>query len=166
VERQPDQPAGHDRQLTSSHDHGGMERAKAPADVQMEDNLTHNPITVAFQENDPDTAGILQSVLSSHGYEPVCLPCTEAVDDIVAQVQPEVVLLDEQLIEVSGDTVLTRLGDNPKTRTIPVLFFTGEALTTEEQKTISDHDVNSASAIPDTFGLIEQIATIVQEPAA
>jgi DNA-binding response OmpR family regulator len=79
---------------------------------------------VLVVEDDADTANLLQTYLSAHGYEVHVIAFgREAVAHARAQV-PDLVVLDINLPEIDGFQVCSLLRNSPRTAYVPVIFLT------------------------------------------
>lgn len=77
---------------------------------------------------------LLKDVLEAHGY---CVgAATEGVValDMAQQFQPDLILLDIQLPDISGLEACRRLKENPLTRYIPVVAVTAFAMAGDERR--------------------------------
>ena len=88
--------------------------------------------TILIVEDEPDVAEMIRYNLEKEGYRTV-LACTgtNALQAVVAH-EPDLMLLDIMLPDLSGWEVCRILRDNPKSRTLPILMVT--ALSSEEAR--------------------------------
>lgn len=84
---------------------------------------------VLLIEDDRDVRALSQAVLSGDGFDVVAHPSGSSALDWVAtgDVLPDVVVLDVQMPEMDGWTVLDRLRADERTRGVPVLMCTVKA---------------------------------------
>lgn len=80
---------------------------------------------ILIVDDDPGNLGALGSLLHQH-YDVLIAPSGERALQVAASVpKPDLILLDVQMPGMDGYEVLARLGDNPATSDIPVIFVTG-----------------------------------------
>jgi PAS domain S-box-containing protein len=75
-------------------------------------------------EDDPTASQLIQSQLTSSGYEAVQCNHPERVADIVAELQPDAITLDLIMKPVHGLELLKQLKNDPRTSKIPVIVVT------------------------------------------
>ncbi len=88
--------------------------------------------SVLVVEDEPDLASTLAYHLSREGYEPRAVANGL---DAVAEVQrrpPDIIILDRMLPKMSGDEVIGRLRNDPRTAGIPIIMLTAKAEETDE----------------------------------
>jgi signal transduction histidine kinase/DNA-binding response OmpR family regulator len=79
---------------------------------------------VVVIEDDPAAAQLLESQLSSVGYEVSCCGEPERAVEMVAEIQPAAVTLDLVMKPVTGWEILSSLKSDPRTENIPVIVVT------------------------------------------
>jgi len=88
--------------------------------------------SILIVEDDPDVAATVRLRLEREGY--LCEVASNG-DDALASVRrhaPDLVLLDRILPGLSGDEVLRRLKNDPRTSSIPVIMLTGKGEESDE----------------------------------
>ncbi len=75
-------------------------------------------------ENPGDWRDLLTQIIVRSGYEVIQVDSGQDAIDQAAAVQPDLILLDFGLANVSPDQILTGLGMNPSTKNIPVIAQT------------------------------------------
>jgi two-component system, cell cycle response regulator len=124
--------------------------------------IPNGSITVASRrvllvENSPSDRQLLRNWLNTEMIETY-----EAVDIITAlsacqKYQPNLVLLQLRLNTWDGYEVIRRLKDDPKTRSIPVIFVAASALTAEKAKGI---DMGAVDFVSKPFDSVELLARV------
>ena len=112
---------------------------------------------VLMIENGPSDRQLLRTWLASEMIE-----THEAVDIITAlsacqMVQPNLILLQLRLHTFDGFEVIRRLKEDPRTRSIPVIFLAASALTAEKAKGI---DMGAVDFISKPFDSVELLARV------
>lgn len=75
-------------------------------------------------EDDPDSAHLIESQLSSSGYEAIRCEQPRRARDLAAKLQPDAITLDLLMKPVHGLEVLLQLKNDPRTSKIPVIVVT------------------------------------------
>jgi two-component system cell cycle response regulator DivK len=79
---------------------------------------------------------LLNDILEFHGYEIVATGLGAAAIDLARQHQPDLILLDIQLPDISGFEVARRLKADEQTRMIPIIAVTAFAMQGDERKVL------------------------------
>ena len=90
-------------------------------------------IAIAIVEDDPEISGSLFYILSEHlGKESISKYSSgEQFISSLQTKQPDVVLMDIQLADISGIDLIKALKNNPQTRRIPIIVITAFAMKNE-----------------------------------
>jgi DNA-binding response OmpR family regulator len=80
------------------------------------------PAKILIIEDDRDILDMMQYIIEDEGYEVVALNEPEPIDEIM-QHQPDLILLDERLPEISGHELCARIKADPATQNIPVILI-------------------------------------------
>jgi PAS domain S-box-containing protein len=75
-------------------------------------------------EDDAASAHLIESQLSSSGYEAICCEHPRRAKDLAAKLQPDAITLDLLMKPVHGIQVLLELKNDPRTAKIPVIVVT------------------------------------------
>lgn len=75
-------------------------------------------------EDDPGTAGLLETYFQSQGYRTECVRHGEEAEPLAMETRPHVILLDIRLPGIDGFEVVRRLRSHRRTSTIPILMLT------------------------------------------
>ena len=80
---------------------------------------------------------LLRDVLEAYGYQTITTEEGTAAFAIACEEQPDLILMDLQLPDVSGFDAVRRLKDHAATRSIPVIAVTAFAMSGDERKALS-----------------------------
>jgi DNA-binding response OmpR family regulator len=75
-------------------------------------------------EDDPGTAGLLETYFQSQGYRTECIRHGEEAEPLALEARPDIVLLDIRLPGIDGFEVVRRLRNHRRTSAIPILMLT------------------------------------------
>jgi len=90
-------------------------------------------------EDDAAAREMIEDLLTAGGYSVITAADGEQARARVAQVLPELVILDLVLPKMGGLELLAEWRDNPRTADLPVFVLTSKDLTKEEEKYIHAH---------------------------
>jgi two-component system cell cycle response regulator DivK len=113
---------------TSQYLHA-VERSKAPAHQQ---NARRNRILIV--EDNPVSLTLLKQLLKVHGYEVLGTPEGLQALDLARDEQPDLILMDIRLPDISGLEVTRLLKQDDRTKTIPIIAVTALASPDYERK--------------------------------
>jgi len=113
---------------TSKYLHTG-ERRKALAHQQ---NARRNRILIV--EDNPVSLTLLEQLLKAHGYEVLGTPEGLQALDLARDEQPDLILMDIRLPDISGLEVTRLLKQDGRTKTIPIIAVTALASPEYERK--------------------------------
>jgi two-component system phosphate regulon response regulator PhoB len=82
------------------------------------------PKTIIIIEDDHDILDMMQYILEDEGYRVIPLSHAAPLDIIVGH-QPQLILLDERLPEISGHEICGRIKSYPPAQNIPVILVSG-----------------------------------------
>jgi len=102
---------------------------------------------------------LLKDVIEYHGYATVVTGFGEVAIDLAHQHQPDLILLDIQLADISGLDVARRLKADPQTRAIPIVAVTAFAMLGDRAKSI-ESGCNDYVAKP--FRIVEVLELIAR----
>jgi two-component system, cell cycle response regulator DivK len=105
------------------------ERMQAPAHQQ---NARHNRILIV--EDNPISLTLFKQLLKAHGYEVLGTPEGLQALDLARQEQPDLILMDIRLPDISGLEVIRLLKQDDQTKTIPIIAVTALANPEYEKK--------------------------------
>lgn len=123
-------------------------------------------IRILIVDDEEDTLGLLRTILSISGFEPITtLNSLEAVG--LAEIsKPDVVLLDIMMPRLDGFTLCKLLREKPSTKTMPIIFVTAyESLDLEERRIEAGANLVIRKPI-DLDVLVQSIASILKPAAA
>jgi two-component system, cell cycle response regulator DivK len=98
------------------------ERRQAPAHQQ---NAKRNRILIV--EDNPISLTLLKQLLKAHGYEVLGTPEGLQALDLARAEQPDLILMDIRLPDISGFEVTRLLKQDQRTKTIPIVAVTALA---------------------------------------
>jgi putative two-component system response regulator len=78
-------------------------------------------------DDDPDVSDMIGELLASFGILTVAMSEPSAVLEQAALHRPALIVLDVMMPGMDGYTVAARLREDSRTRTIPIVFITGQA---------------------------------------
>ena len=108
-------------------------------------------------EDDDSIRKLVIYALNSQGFEAVGFDTPSAFRAVMAEKQPELVLLDIMLPEEDGISILRKLRAAPETRTLPVVMLT--AKDTEFDR-VEGLDAGADDYISKPFGMMELVARV------
>lgn len=98
----------------------------------MVDQPSGNKPPLLLVEDEPDTASLVKLIMEGKGYEVLhAANGSEALDKIALMPPPSLVLLDIQLPDVDGITILETIRATPDWQNVPVIMLT--AVSDEQQ---------------------------------
>ena len=80
--------------------------------------------SIMFVDDDRDSLTIYQRAVSLEGHQAHLIPSGEEALDRVGDIQPDVIVLDFNLPDMSGMYVLEQIRQDPMTRDIPIIILT------------------------------------------
>ena len=102
---------------------------------------------------------LLKDVLDFHGYSTVVTGLGAAALDLARQHHPDLILLDIQLPDTSGEEAARRLKADEQTRAIPIIAVTAFAMPGDRTKILDsgcDDYISKPVNIHELLALIEQ----------
>ncbi len=89
--------------------------------------MTDSVGTVLVVDDDLGSRQILETLLTSEGYDVRCAPNGRIGLLFASEEPPELILLDARMPDMDGFEVCRRLRENPATEKIPVILISGLA---------------------------------------
>ena len=108
--------------MSTSQYLNAVERSKAPANQQ---NARRDRILIV--EDNPVSLTLLKQLLKAHGYEVLGTPEGLEALDLAREEQPDLILMDIRLPDISGLEVTRLLKRDDSTKTIPIIAVTALA---------------------------------------
>ncbi len=102
---------------------------------------------------------LLRDVLEAYGYETITTGEGAAAFPLACEQQPDLILMDLQLPDISGFDAVRRLKGDAQTRTIPVVAVTAFAMSGDERKALTsgcDAYVSKPIALRDFIQVVER----------
>jgi len=96
-------------------------------------------MTVLVVDNEPQTVEMLTGYLQTEGFTVLQAYGGKQGIDLAIEKQPDAIILDLMMPEVSGFDVVQRLQAHPEAREIPILIFTAKHLTAEDRQRLTSH---------------------------
>lgn len=121
-----------------------MSKMKEPAKILIVDDISIN-------------VKILENIIESEGYEPLCALSAQEALDIMQDTLPQLILSDFSMPGMNGLEFCKILKDNPITRDIPFVFIT-VADSSEEKK--AAFSAGAVDFIPKPFEPIEVVMRV------
>jgi DNA-binding response OmpR family regulator len=120
--------------------------------------------TVLVIDDDVNTREAYAEYLHLNGFEAVTAGNGLEALELARSAPPDVVLLDAELPDIDGWTVLRELKADPQTRGIPVLLLTGHTLPADyaRARTCGADGLIAKPCVPDE--LVRRLISIVQRP--
>jgi two-component system phosphate regulon response regulator PhoB len=115
------------------------------------------PATVLIVEDEPAILELIAVNLEHAGYETLRAPSAEEAGRLLADVLPDVVLLDWMLPGQSGVALARKLRGEARTRELPLIFLTARA---EEPDKIAGLEAGADDYITKPFSTKELVARI------
>lgn len=118
---------------------------------------TPRPAHVLLAEDEDDLAALVELNLELSGYRVTVARNGQQALDLVAEVEPDLVLLDVMMPIVDGWQVLHRLTADPATRDLPVVMLTALA---EERDLIRGHLQGAVRYVTKPFEMAALMRTV------
>ncbi|MBC2695535.1 MAG: response regulator [Desulfobacteraceae bacterium] len=96
-------------------------------------------MTMLVVDDEPQTVEMLTSHLLAEGFTVLQAYGGKQGIDLAIEKQPDAIILDLMMPEVSGFDVVQRLQAHPEARKIPILIFTAKHLTAEDRQQLTSH---------------------------
>ena len=94
----------------------------------LDDPSAPSPKTVLIVEDNELNLKLLNDILEYHGYQILTTGKGEVAIEIALQQQPDLILLDIQLPDITGMAAARRLKADEQTRAIPIIAVTAFAM--------------------------------------
>ena len=124
-----------------------------------------NATTVLVVDDDVNTREAYAEYLCLNGFEAVTAGSGLEALDLAHSAPPDVVLLDAELPDIDGWTVLRKLKADPHTFAIPVVLLTGHTLPADyaRARACGADALISKPCVPDE--LVRRLKSIIQRPS-
>jgi two-component system cell cycle response regulator DivK len=96
------------------------------------DHLPHRPLILLIEDHE-DTCELYETALQAFGFDTVCAVRGERGFDLAVNHRPDAIAMDISLPDIDGYDLLTRLKDDVRTASIPVVV-SGHALPDSQQR--------------------------------
>ena len=94
--------------------------------------MSNKQVCILIVDDEPNNVFLLEEILALEGYTTISANGGQEALEIASKSPPDLVLLDIMMPEIDGFEVCSRLRQNPKLQTTPVIFLT--ALDDEQSK--------------------------------
>ena len=114
--------------------------------------------TILIVEDDELNLKLLKDILDFRGYSTVFTGLGAAAFDLARQHHPDLILLDIQLPDISGEEAARRLKADEQTRTIPIIAVTAFAMRGDREKILDsgcDDYISKPFSIREFLALVE-----------
>jgi PAS domain S-box-containing protein len=116
------------------------------------------PPTVLIVDDDPDVLRSLDDQIVEHGYRVLAARGGEQAIELVAAEQPDIIILDLLLPDMSGSDVILRLKGDSATVRIPILVLTGAHLSRAKAVILRNFGIPALSKPWDEAELLDGVA--------
>ncbi|MBI3596963.1 MAG: response regulator [Nitrospirae bacterium] len=101
--------------------------------LDLSSKIKRKPVNILVIDDDPKILQLMSAILESEGYG--VLRAQQAIEgiDLAIEIQPDLILLDLLMPDISGFEALERLKLHPTAKNIPVIIFTARSLTEEDR---------------------------------
>ena len=95
--------------------------------------------TVLVVDDEPETVELLTGMLRSGGHNILQAYSGQQGIDMAIEKQPDILILDLMMPEITGFDVVQQLRDHAEARNIPVFIYTAKDLTIEDRQRLNSH---------------------------
>lgn len=106
--------------------------------LDLSSRVRRKPVTVLVIDDDIKALQLVSAILETEGYGVLKAQNSQEGINLALEVQPDLILLDLLMPDVSGFETLEKLKEHPTAKNIPVIIFSGRTLTEEDQNRISN----------------------------
>jgi diguanylate cyclase (GGDEF)-like protein len=99
----------------------------------LSSKIKRKPVNILVIDDDPKILELMSAILESEGYGVVRARQAMEGIDLAIEIQPDLILLDLLLPDISGFEALERLKLHPTAKNIPVIIFTARSLTEDDR---------------------------------
>ena len=119
--------------------------------------IWNNENVIYFVEDDRNIRDLVVYTLNSTGFTAQGLANYQEFREALAELLPEMILLDIMLPGVDGIQILRRIRANPKTKSIPVIMVTAKGAEFDKVKSL---DLGADDYITKPFGMMELVSRV------
>ncbi len=115
--------------------------------------------TILIVEDDELNLKLLKDILDFRGYSTVVTGLGAAAFDLARQHHPDLILLDIQLPDITGEEAARRLKADERTRAIPIIAVTAFAMWGDREKILEsgcDDYISKPFSIREFLALVER----------
>lgn len=103
---------------------------------------------IMIVEDNPVNQKVMQKLVKIFGHDSVVIADGFEVAEMVKSYQPDLILMDIQLIGISGIEVIKRLKNDVNARSIPVIAVTASATADDREKIVRESGCDDYLAKP------------------
>lgn len=123
--------------------------------------MTHGTGCVLIVEDDEKSARLMCELFALRGYEPATASTGADALTLAAGLRPRLILMDIQLPDTDGSSILRALRDNPDTADIPVVAVTAFAMNGDRERLLADGFDGYLSKPIDVATLVDQMTALM-----
>lgn len=117
-------------------------------------------------DDDKGSQKLLESVLTSKGYEVDTAADGKEVPDILKEYIPDLIIMDYMMPEVDGVKTVDKILESPDLKDIPIIFLTGIAMFDRHSGAkydvkVKDRTFKTLSKPVDSKELIKEVAALI-----
>jgi len=101
--------------------------------LNLTTRIRRKPVNILVIDDDPKILQLIGAILETEGFGVLKAREAEEGINLAIEIQPDLILLDLLMPDVSGFEALERLKQHPTARNIPVIIFTARTLTEEDR---------------------------------
>ena len=105
--------------------------------LSLTTKIRRKPVNILVIDDDPKILQLIGAILEAEGFGVLKARVAEEGINLAIEVQPDLILLDLLMPDVSGFEALERLKLHPTAKNIPVIIFTGRTLTEEDRNRLN-----------------------------
>ena len=111
-------------------------------DYSFTTKVKEKPVSILVVDDNPKDVELLSSILEPEGFGVIKAYGGKEGTELAIERQPDAIILDLLMPEVSGFEVVRRLREHPRGRNIPIFIYTIEDLTEGEMELLNDHVIS------------------------
>ncbi len=105
--------------------------------LSLTTKIRRKPVNILVIDDDPKILQLIAAILETEGFGVLKARVAEEGINLAIEVQPDLILLDLLMPDISGFEALERLKLHPTAKNIPVIIFTARTLTEEDRNRLN-----------------------------
>jgi diguanylate cyclase (GGDEF)-like protein len=105
--------------------------------LSLTTKIRRKPVNILVIDDDPKILQLIAAILETEGFGVLKAREAEEGINLAIEIQPDLILLDLLMPDVSGFEALERLKLHPTAKNIPVIIFTARTLTEEDRNRLN-----------------------------